>query len=106
MSKSPTPQGIDRLLRKAGHPRHDRRTGLTRYSIGYTIGDAMAGPVTVSWDNGPDNDPAPVWDALFGVAATLTAAGYRGERSEYVTVIGNGAFRWPCLVVTAREDTP
>lgn len=104
MSKPPTPEAIDRLLRKAGHQRHDKRTGMTRYSIGYTIGDAMTGPVTVSWNNGPDDDPAHVWAALHPIAATLTEAGYTGERSEYVTVIDGETYCWPCLVISVRKD--
>ena len=106
MSKPLTPQGIDRLLRKAGHPRHDHRTGMYAVSIGYTVNDGGSGLVTVCWDNGPDGDPEPIWDALWALAATLTEAGYTGERGEYVTAAGGEAFRWPCLIVTTGEDTP
>lgn len=111
MSKPPTPQSVDRRLRKAGHARYDGRTRMTRISVGYTTGWlsggewAYEGPVVVCWSAAPGEDDS-VYAALTPLADTLAEAGYRVERAECVLppIDGDGEYRWPCVVVTAREN--
>jgi hypothetical protein len=110
MTKPPTPPTIDRRLRKAGHARYDRRTRMTKISVGYTTGWlgggewAFDGPVVVEWSSAPgDGGSDRAYAALSPLADTLTAAGYRVERAERVLppLDGEGEYRWACLIVTA-----
>lgn len=92
---------IDRILRSAGHPRHDGRTRTTRYSVGYMVDEPVRDwPVVITWDGGHDASPECARDSLGPLAATLAAAGYRAETGEQVVPLGDGEFRWPCLIVT------
>jgi hypothetical protein len=107
------PATIDRLLRKAGHPRHDGRAGL-RDSPGYFAGDNIRGIVLgsrefsaeayvlVGHDHGTGRDDTD--GALRKYALTLTEAGYEAERVEVVLDLGCGEeWREPQLLVTRRQ---
>jgi len=113
VSEPPTPQAVDRRLRKAGHARYDGRTRMTRISVGYTTGWARGGewafdgPVVVGWSSAPGaSEAGQAYAALTPLADTLTEAGYRVERGEHVlpSLDGEPEYRWPCLIVTAREE--
>jgi hypothetical protein len=104
---SVTQQGIDRLLRGAGFPRHDGRTGLTKYSVGYSVTEGAVEvdgstiyAVLVGWDGGHDTDPGHVREALAPLAETLGAAGYRVRLAD----LAPGGFEdlaTPSLIVSA-----
>lgn len=109
-------RGIDNLLRNAGYPRHDGRTGLTKYSVGYIVTqqfvsfdgrDFMA--VLVHWDggaySGSDSDRERNYEALNPLAETLTAAGHKVERASVVTPLDDESWEWPCLIIPAAEGT-
>jgi len=94
-----SPRTIDRILRNAGHPRHDGRTRLTKYSPGYTI-DEDGGSVIVRWDGGHDDSPGPAREALALLVPALAAAGYRAARGDVVAELDGHEWSWPCLIVT------
>lgn len=95
---------IDRLLRNAGHPRHDGRTRMTRYSPGYTVDEPVsAGHVIITWDGGHDASPEHARDCLGPLAVTLAAAGYRADPGAQVVPLGAAQFLWPCLIVTSER---
>ena len=96
-------RAIDRILRTAGHPRHDGRTRMTRYSPGYTI-DEDGGSVIVGWDGGHDSSPGRAREALALLVPTLAAAAYRAGRGDVVAELDGHEWRWPCLIVTRTED--
>lgn len=96
-------RAIDRIPRSAGHPRHDGRTRMTRYSPGYTI-DEDGGSVIVGWDGGHDSSPGPAREALALLVPALAAAGYAVEQAEDVVPLDDYVWRWPCLIVTRTED--
>ena len=95
---------VDRLLRTAGHPRHDGRTRMTRYSPGYVVDEPAGDPhVIVGWDGGYDDRPDHARAALARLAVTLTRAGYWAAEGDQVVPLDDGEFRWPCLIVTSGE---
>jgi hypothetical protein len=85
---------------------------MTRISVGYTTGWAHGGewafdgPVVVEWSSAPGASDQ-TCAALTPLADTLTGAGYRVERGERVLppLDGEPEYRWPCLIVTAREES-
>ena len=98
---------MDRLLREAGFPRHDGRTGLTKYSVGYSVTESSVEvdgsavyAVVVGWDGGHDTGPDHVREALAALAGTLSPAGYRVRPAD----LAPGGFEdlaTPALIVTA-----
>ncbi len=103
-------QRVDRLLRRAGFPRHDGRTGPTKYSVGYSVTEGAVEvdgstvyAALVGWDGGHDTGPERAREALVPLAAALGAAGYRVRVADLAPG-GFGGFEdlvWPSLVVTA-----
>ena len=103
---------VDRLLRDAGHTRHDRRTGLTKYSVGYmvdqqsvSVDGSVAFAVLVSWDGGHDRDPGHAREALAPLAETLSAAGFAVRRADLAPG-GYEDLAWPSLIVLPAAGIP
>lgn len=110
-----TPATIDRLLRKGGHPRHDGRTRMTRYSIGYGVDDNLgtlnfnglelaSETYALVWHDPGPGQPDAADDALAAYAGTLTASGYNAERVEIVVNVDGEEFRSARLLVTRGDD--
>jgi hypothetical protein len=95
-TKTPTPQGISALLRKAGFTRSER-TGRGGYCSGYRVGKLYTrdGAVRVSHHFWSMGEPVTRHrEELARYAEVITAAGYMAE-------IQNGGRD---LIVTAGEE--
>ena len=100
-------QRVDRLLRRAGFPRHDGRTGLTKYSVGYSVTEGAVEvdgstvfAALVGWDGGHDRNPDHAREALASLAEALSAVGYAVRPAD----LAPGGFEdlaWPALIVSA-----
>jgi hypothetical protein len=101
-TKPPTPQGISRLLAKAGFERAQERSGGFN-SEGFHVHRRMNDRVVlVNWwpDSSVDTDRAKHDMTLASYADVLAEAGYGTE-------IRNTQFGRPdYVIVTAGEDTP
>lgn len=97
-----TPEAVDRVLRRAGHPRHDQRAGL-RPSIGYVTAWGNGDEVIVTWDGGHVEDRARDQAALAGLMPALTAAGYRASEGMQGLDVEGEKVRWPVLILARRE---
>lgn len=112
------PSTIDRILRKAGHKRHDLRGWWGRNdNVGYGVDDNLA-PLTVGDREYPSegyvlvlHDPGPypangaVEKALAAYAATLNAAGYPTELVD-VRFADDTIPPEPRLLVTPKGRRP
>jgi hypothetical protein len=102
MSKPPYPQGISRLLAKAGFEKAGTHRGVTSEGFHVMRYRLQAGVVIVNWWAASDAefDRAQHNAMLSSYADTLTEAGY----SAYIRDDQIG--RPDHVIVTAGEDTP
>jgi hypothetical protein len=96
--KTPTAQGVSRLLANAGFQRSQPRPGaLSAPTEGFTVSAQLFGRVRVEHKTGYDRGPNAVKrrdEALTRYTQTLAIAGYQVERDEL----------WHGLNVTAKES--
>lgn len=95
--KTPTPQGISALLRKAGFARSDSRPRGQGSSSGFTVGKVYGseGAVQVRhhfWSMGTPLDRYE--EKLTAYAEAITAAGFAAERDP----------GWHRLIVRAKDE--